>query len=291
MTLELSQMTPHVGTAREYLYRGHQAESHRYGYCYAFHLFTGGGATMKVGERTIPLDKGTLVFIRPGVPHAFHVSADAPVYSHNVYCDLWQWDNFVSDLVPFTFLPNAYQPANATLQPPCPELDRFPVVVSLAAFPHLFDNFAHLSRTAHEPRPFRQMWLDSLIFAWLLELHHALFSPYPKDRRILRILREIDAYPERTVNHEEWSEACGLKKTYFYKLFKQETGIPIHEYVIRERLKKAAVLLQETETPVTEVAELTGYSSIHHFTRQFKARFGVNPSQYRRSSQHGPQQL
>lgn len=282
----ISEIIPHVGTARDYRYHGSLAERRRYGNCYAFHLFLGGGnrAYMKVDDQTIPLDKGTLVFIRPGTSHSFHVSPEFPISSQNVYCDLWQQERFASDMPQFTFPPSIYRPESATRQLPCAELDQLPVAVSLAAYPHLLDNFAYISRTAEQPRPYRQKLLDSLFYAWLLELHHILFSPQPRDRRILRILKEIEAHPEQSAGHEKWIRDCGLQKSYFYKLFKQETGMSVHEYVIQERLKKAAVLLQETTSTITEVAALTGYASIHHFTRQFTARFGVSPSKYRKST-------
>ncbi|MFC5651206.1 helix-turn-helix domain-containing protein [Paenibacillus solisilvae] len=284
---QLYEMTPHVGTARFYQYNGDVYERHRLGNCYAFHLFMGGGghAFMRVEDRTIALDKGMLVFVRPGVGHSFHVSADDQVQSHNVYCDLWQQDGFISDLPQFTFPPNPYHSETGTLEATCPELDRLPVSVSLAAYPHLLDNFVYLSRTANEPRVYRQCMLDSLFYAWLLELHHTLFALRPKDQRILRILRKIDAHPERAACHVEWSKACGLKKSYFYELFKQETGIPVHAYVVQARLKKAAAMLQETSRSVTSVAAELGYSSIHHFSRQFTARFGVSPSRYRAGAQ------
>lgn len=280
----LIEITPHVGTARDYLYSGASAERYRHGNCYAFHLFSGGGdgSYMTVAGRSIPIEKGTLVFIPPGVPHSFHVARASGVQSHNIYCDLWQTSDFVSDLPQFTFPPHEFRMETATLVRPCPELDALPTAESLAPYPHLFDNFAFISRIADQPRPYRQRTLDSLFTAWLLELHYTLFSHRPKDRRIVRILQEIQKSPERSASHEEWSRSCGLKKSYFYKLFKQETGMSLHEYVMDERLKKAAVMLQETSYTVTETAFLTGYSSVHHFSRRFTAKYGVSPSRYRK---------
>jgi len=279
----LSELTPHVGTARDYRFTGYPAERNRYGNCYAFHLFAGGGedACVKVDGMAIPIEKGTLVFIRPGVPHSFHIPASANVLSHNVYCDLWLRDGFVSDQPMFTFPPNRYRPELATLERPCPGLDRLPAAMSLAAFPRLYDNFAFISRTFDEGWSHRRPMMDSLFHAWLLELHDTLTAPRAKDRRIVRVLRDINADPERAARIESILAACGLKKSYFYKLFKEETGMPVHEYIIRKKLEKAAVLLQETDITVTEVAEMCGYTSVHHFSRQFKAKFGAPPPKSR----------
>jgi AraC-like DNA-binding protein len=78
-----------------------------------------------------------------------------------------------------------------------------------------------------------------------------------------------------------WSKSVGLKKSHFYELFKKEAGMPIHEYVVRSRLKKAATMLQETSMTVTEIADELGYASIHHFSRQFARFYSVSPTRYR----------
>ncbi|GGD53667.1 helix-turn-helix domain-containing protein [Paenibacillus nasutitermitis] len=281
----LKDITPHVGIARPYLYDGSINERKRSGNCYAFHLFMGGKGSdcMTLEERTIPLSKGVLVFVRPGQPHSFVIPPGSPVHSHNVYCDLWQKSDFRSTVPQFTYSPFPYRKENETTQESCQDLDRLPSVISLSAYPHLMDNFIYLSRVFKESGAYRAEMANSLFYAWILELHHQLFEPRATDQRIVRILREIDAHPERRLSYEQWSEACGMRKSYFYELFKKESGLPLHEYIVKSRLNKAVAALQETGRTITSIAIELGYTSINHFTRQFTAHFGVSPSRYRSS--------
>ena len=50
---------------------------------------------------------------------------------------------------------------------------------------------------------------------------------------------------------------------------------------MRQRFQKAVVLLMETDLPVEEIAANVGYENMSYFYRQFKARYGMTPRQYR----------
>jgi len=53
------------------------------------------------------------------------------------------------------------------------------------------------------------------------------------------------------------------------------------EYLWNERLRVSEELLVKTELPVTEIAMQVGYSSLSAFTRLFKKKTDLNPSEYR----------
>jgi len=64
-------------------------------------------------------------------------------------------------------------------------------------------------------------------------------------------------------------------------------GEPFSEYLLRRRLEQCARLLRDAAwdgRTVTEIAFYSGFSDASHFGRVFKARFGLAPRDYRRSS-------
>lgn len=77
--------------------------------------------------------------------------------------------------------------------------------------------------------------------------------------------------------------AClfNYNEKYIGKLFKEEEGIGIIEYVNRKRLIKAKNLLEITSMTVTEIAVQTGFNNVTYFNRLFKKRFGKSPTEYR----------
>ena len=77
------------------------------------------------------------------------------------------------------------------------------------------------------------------------------------------------------------AEYAGLERTYCARLFHQETGVGMRDYLTRLRMNKAAVLLRDTALSVTAVAESVGYPNEAPFSKRFKLVFGISPSGYR----------
>ena len=58
-------------------------------------------------------------------------------------------------------------------------------------------------------------------------------------------------------------------------------GMPIHQYVIEQRLTQAAQLLLDGDWNVGEVAAIVGYGKPSNFAAAFKKKYGVAPKHYR----------
>ncbi|WP_303319145.1 AraC family transcriptional regulator [Flavivirga abyssicola] len=72
-----------------------------------------------------------------------------------------------------------------------------------------------------------------------------------------------------------------------YKLkygFKQLYGQTVFRFLINERLRKASVLIQHTDTSIKEVAHVTGFISAPHFSKAFKEKYGYTPRDLRKRS-------
>lgn len=78
-------------------------------------------------------------------------------------------------------------------------------------------------------------------------------------------------------------EICGLSYKYAGTLFKETMGQTIREYQRTLRIRRAKQLLQETDRPVTEIAQTVGFSDVFYFSKVFHAQQGCSPSEYRRT--------
>ena len=65
------------------------------------------------------------------------------------------------------------------------------------------------------------------------------------------------------------------------ELFTHLEGITLEKYIITRRLEKVKELLVYTEFTLTEIAYITGFSSINHLSKQFKELMGFSPSHYK----------
>lgn len=81
---------------------------------------------------------------------------------------------------------------------------------------------------------------------------------------------------------------AGYSESYFIRRFRAEVGVPPHQYLISCRMKHAARLLWNKETPIGQVAEQSGYPDLKAFSRAFSAHYGLSPSAYRQAGRLFP---
>lgn len=77
------------------------------------------------------------------------------------------------------------------------------------------------------------------------------------------------------------AEEFGINPNYLSGSFKEQTGTNFLAYLNELRLEHAKRVLRETDAPLTEIAELVGYSNSAVLIRNFKKREGITPGQYR----------
>ncbi|MEX2233822.1 MAG: AraC family transcriptional regulator [Cyclobacteriaceae bacterium] len=77
------------------------------------------------------------------------------------------------------------------------------------------------------------------------------------------------------------SEKLNLNHDSISELFTEIEGITLEKYIITKRLEKVKELLVYTDFTLTEIAYITGFSSINHLSRQFKELTGFSPSHFK----------
>lgn len=83
------------------------------------------------------------------------------------------------------------------------------------------------------------------------------------------------------------STILNLNASYFSSLFKRTFQISFLDYLTELRMDAAKGLLTDPLRSTAEVANMVGYESANYFTRAFKKKVGMTPTEYRRSAAHG----
>lgn len=73
-----------------------------------------------------------------------------------------------------------------------------------------------------------------------------------------------------------------LSPNYFGEMVKRQAHITAQEYIHGKILEKAKAMLLHSDQPVNEIAEQLGFAYSNHFTRFFRTRTGMSPSDYRK---------
>lgn len=98
---------------------------------------------------------------------------------------------------------------------------------------------------------------------------------------IMEAKRIIDSQLAFAPSCEELSQQVHLSLTKLTRGFSSFYGMPIHQYVIEQRLTQAAQLLLDGDWNVGEVAAIVGYGKPSNFAAAFKKKYGVAPKHYR----------
>ncbi|MBR1218044.1 helix-turn-helix transcriptional regulator [Bradyrhizobium sp. U87765 SZCCT0131] len=97
-----------------------------------------------------------------------------------------------------------------------------------------------------------------------------------------RIADFIDANLSDDISIDQLSKECGLSARYFARAFKQSTGMPPHQWLMKRRVDKAKELLQMVDWELTDIASTCGFVDQSHFTRVFSRVEGNSPGRWRR---------
>ena len=107
--------------------------------------------------------------------------------------------------------------------------------------------------------------------------------PRNAEARVSRAVRTIDDDPHEQLTLETLANEAGLSPYHFLRTFERLTGVTPHQYVLRARLRKAAMRLAGGSERITDVAFDCGFGDISNFNRAFRGEFGVSPRVFRRA--------
>jgi AraC family transcriptional regulator len=88
---------------------------------------------------------------------------------------------------------------------------------------------------------------------------------------------------EQPISLQELSDYTGLTASHLCRIFKNDTGMSIGEYIRDNKIKRACRLLKGSDMSPAALSVLLGYTDTPHFYREFKKRVGCTPLQYRSS--------
>lgn len=143
---------------------------------------------------------------------------------------------------------------------------------------------------ANSESPAGKLYADSLIQT--LTLH--LLKNYSNARsisenlngglsgyKLRRVTEFINENLEEELSLAEIAEIAGLSQYHFARAFRKSTGLTPQNYLMRQRIERAKVLLAEDNLPIVEVSLKTGFKNQSHFTTLFRKFTKFTPKMWR----------
>ena len=88
---------------------------------------------------------------------------------------------------------------------------------------------------------------------------------------------------ESEINFQNFAEQNNIGYSYFRKMFKKYTGVPPVQYHLELKILRAKEMLLHTDMSIKEISYELGFQSIYYFSRLFKNKLGMSPSEIRKS--------
>lgn len=185
-------------------------------------------------------------------------------------------DSIITDI--FTNAQNYQQIQNYSIQLIC-SIKRS--IFLLGISPDAMDSFVSLYQTvlASEPGDLEihfRLCCDYLINLIRQQNNNRNFAV---KQRINQYLKENSA---KSITLKNLSEHLNLSMQYVSKIFKEEFGENLTEYVTKQRIEQSKNLLLQTKDPISNIAIKIGYSDSNYFCRIFKKQTGLTPKEFRK---------
>ncbi|WP_233829288.1 helix-turn-helix domain-containing protein [Paraburkholderia sp. ZP32-5] len=99
--------------------------------------------------------------------------------------------------------------------------------------------------------------------------------------RVAQIVRLIDDTPGAPHTLTNLAAAAGVSDFYFLRTFQQVTGVTPHQYLLRARLRAAALRLRDGDEKIVDIALDCGFNDLSNFNHAFRAEFAASPRTWR----------
>ena len=134
----------------------------------------------------------------------------------------------------------------------------------------------------------REKALTYSLMSYLVDKYRSEPMTKQSRRRRTAALSRLDSVMEYVSLHysehlttRDLAGICYLSESHFCRFFKASTGKSALEYINEYRAERAAVLLENTDIPISEIAESVGFEDQNYFSRIFKRVKGVAPKEHR----------
>lgn len=225
-------------------------------------------------ERAFPLRKHTLFLSRPGIRHQILSSTGMFLLYVGFEVDESRSHETMS---------RCYRQLETTDRFVLHGMDHHPAALLWLA---LLEHFKNPDRST---RPFAGTAALSLLLSF-----YSAFRPSDSSsdeflsghmiatQTISRAVRFIKDNLSSSMTLASVAEYLHISSRHLSRLFQQELGMSYMDFVQQERMRRAVQLLLYSSLSVSEIAEKTGFASVHYFTRSFSRLKGVPPGKYRK---------
>ena len=247
----------------------HSASLHGH-YHFLMTLITRGSGVQTVNGRDIAFGPGDMFLLSPADFHKNTVAAGESFDYYGVKFPYELLDSRLADLC---------------------ALDRFPMHIHLSkqsaeTARQIFIQLVDESQNGKD-RPANRAYLQSLVEQlFIIALREIPAEETSKSQAFVnRSLGYLYSHFSENIKIEDVAAYIGYTPNYFNTCFRKQLGVSFGAYLRDVRMSYAENLLRAGKMSITEVAMESGFGTLSHFSRSFRAKYGMFPQQYKKMKQ------
>ena len=106
---------------------------------------------------------------------------------------------------------------------------------------------------------------------------------FPENQIVSEVKHYIKEHLSEETTRTDIADHVKMNESYLSRLFRQETGMALKNYLQAERIGRAKQLLATTNESITTVGEQAGYNTTAYFIKVFREETGQTPGEYRKT--------
>ncbi len=243
---------------------------------YEFYILIEGDAAIEIGNQQIPLKKGSIALIPPGIPHRSVVSSDSDVpYRRFVF---WVSKNYSAKLM-------HESPDYVYLMQQAATGHQYVFQYTSNGFNLILSKILRLLEEIHGNRYGRSAAISLCAGDLLLSLNRSVYEdahPHEFSRHgdlFQNLTLYIEQHLDETLTLDHLAAQFYVSKYYIAHYFSKNIGLSIHQYIMKKRLAACRDTML-AGTPATQAFQSFGFKDYSSFFRAFRKEYGMSPKEY-----------
>ena len=234
---------------------------------YQIHYITSGSGVYENHRGIYNVKPGSLIITKPGVWHRFRPNEKTG----------WM-ENYVgfNGVIPEELFTQA---CFSSLKP----------IKDIGNREEIIDTYHKIFEFVQEEKPgFQQVAAGMImkLLGYMVSIEKQRnFSGKRIEKIIQNVCFEIREHIEKEIDFKQYADDNHIGYSYFRKMFKKYTGVPPVQYQLDLKIMRAKEMLLATDKIIKEISFELGFQSTYYFSRVFKNKTGVSPSQIRKTQQ------
>ena len=252
-----------------------QAIDHRIFYCHS------GTGQLEAAGKLYPFTSGTLIYLPAGTPYRYLFKQEIPVFSGCNF-DFFQDHNELNTPIPP--VPYSLFSQHDILEKEI--LTDNNIFAHCLYLEHAFqfeEKFTEIAKEFVNHNLYYDVRCSTLLKDVLIMVArlNATNCQGIRYKNADEILQYIHSHYDKPLTNKDIAAHFNYHENYVSTLIFHQTGLTLHQYVLKYKIHMAIVLLESTSLSIGEVAEKVGIPNINQFSKCFKKIVGHSPSQFR----------